>query len=366
MLYPIFYSANIQSKFVRMGTDVNTQSKKQNHQDPMAIMHELGIEPTPHNYELFFAYCEDLNPSLNNALRPYIEDGAKWSEAEGKALHTKHIADDRLAKVLGATTEGVSKELKLAMQVLAETGKDAANYEKILIGAGGDLQKVADPRSIRDIVDHLVAETANMQERSRALEKKLAETNEQVETLQTNLDQVKIEAMTDSLSGLSNRKRFDEVLREESKNAHKSGEPMALVLCDIDHFKRFNDTWGHQTGDQIIRFVSSTLKRHVAKHHMPARYGGEEFALIMPETEMSSAIEIAEIIRTKIERKKLVRKSTNEDLGRVTISMGVAMLKETDEVEDIIERADKALYTSKQNGRNRLSTEDEIVPNVAA
>jgi diguanylate cyclase len=349
---------------MQTGTQVSTQKNKPT--DPVQVMQELGIEPNPHNYELFFTFCQGTNANLNVALQLFVDGKEKWSAAKGDALYGKYIADDRLSKILDTTTEEVGNELKSVMEILAQAGEDAANFGETLDGVGGNLENITDPRSIRDVVDHLVKATANMQSRSHLLEKKLAETNQQVESLQTNLDRVKIEAMTDALSGLCNRKRFDEVLAEESASALKSGEPLALVLCDIDHFKRFNDTWGHQTGDQIIRFVSSTLKRYVDDHHVAARYGGEEFAIIMPATDVANAVDVADKIRCLIERKKLVRKSTNEDLGKVTISMGVSLFRDTDEVEDTIERADQALYHSKQSGRNRLTTEMQMDSEAAA
>lgn len=332
-------------------------AKKTKPTNPIELMQQLGIEPSPQNYELFYSYSERTNPALELAIDPYFTGGKKWQKGVGSSLYREHIADDKLSKVLNTTTREVGEELKAVMQVLQQAGQDAATYEKTLEGAGGSLKSLSDPRSIRDIVDHLVQATASMQQRSHQLESKLAKTNQQVIALQSNLDQVKVEAMTDSLSGLSNRKRFDDELKSEMQKATDSGEELSLLFCDIDHFKRFNDTWGHQTGDQIIRFVSSTIKRHVGKNHIAARYGGEEFAIIMPSTDVSKATDVAENIRHLIERKKLVRKSTNEDLGKVTISMGISLFRKTDEIEDVIERADQALYQSKQNGRNRLSIE---------
>ncbi|MCF6293171.1 MAG: GGDEF domain-containing protein [Robiginitomaculum sp.] len=336
---------------------MTNKSKKTTSTDPIQLMQGLNVEPSPINYELFYNFTQASNQALVKAMQPYTSGKKSWDNSVAETLHHKHIANDRIHKILDDTTKSVGDELKSVMKVLEQAGQDAASYGKVLEGAGGNLVDVSDPRSIRDIVEHLLQATADMQSRSNVLESKLAKTNQQVETLQGNLDRVKIEAMTDSLSGLCNRKRFDEVLKDEMEQSAKTKEPLALVFCDIDHFKRFNDTWGHQTGDQIIRFVSSTLKRHVSKHHVAARYGGEEFAIIMPATDLSVAIDVAQNIREKIERKKLVRKSTNEDLGKVTISMGVSLFRDTDEIEEFIERADMALYQSKQNGRNRLSVE---------
>ncbi|HCR66657.1 MAG TPA: GGDEF domain-containing protein, partial [Oceanicaulis sp.] len=197
----------------------------------------------------------------------------------------------------------------------------------------------------------------------RDLERRLQETSQEVNQLRSNLEKVREEAMTDALTGVANRKRFDESMRKSRRDADLNGSPFSLVLCDIDHFKRFNDTWGHQTGDQIIRFVSACLARYASDHHVVARYGGEEFGIVMPNTSLEDAKAIAEKIRQVVESKRLLRKSTNEDLGNITISMGVSQFRPSEVVECLIERCDANLYKSKQQGRNRVTVDGDQLPN---
>lgn len=341
-------------------TGKTVSSTKKQPKDAIEAMQLVGATPTPHMYEMFYNYFSTRNNELVKALQPYLDGTEEWSDAKGEALYSRHIADDQLSNALDATTAKVGDELKVVMSALSRVGKDAADYEKALAGVGGSLVDETDPESIRKVVDHLVTATATMQNRSQELETKLAETNQEVEQLQLNLEKVKEEAMTDSLTGLCNRKRFDDVLLNARKQAHDTGKPLGLILCDIDHFKRFNDTWGHQTGDQIIRFVATTLQRNMGAGRVAARYGGEEFAIIMPSTDFAKATEIGNTIREIVERKKLVKKSTNENLGNVTISLGLAMLDGSEQVEELIERADKAMYLSKQSGRNQLRTEIDL------
>ena len=196
-----------------------------------------------------------------------------------------------------------------------------------------------------------------MQQRSRELERRLHETSSEVVKLRTNLERVREESMTDALTGIANRKRFDEMLRKGRRSADANNESMCLILCDIDHFKRFNDTWGHQTGDQIIRFVAGCMSRNASDHHTVARYGGEEFAVVMPKSSLMEANALAEKIRMTVESKRLLRKSTSEDLGNITLSLGVAAYKHGEAVEDLIERSDANLYKSKNSGRNCVTTE---------
>ena len=134
---------------------------------------------------------------------------------------------------------------------------------------------------------------------------------------------------------------------------------MTLLLCDIDHFKKFNDTWGHQTGDQVLRLVASCLAENVKGRDTAARYGGEEFGVLLRGTGLEAAAKVAEQIRQTVETKKLVKKSTGDILGNITISIGVAQFAPGDTIEAVVRRADACLYGAKQNGRNLVICEND-------
>jgi diguanylate cyclase len=158
--------------------------------------------------------------------------------------------------------------------------------------------------------------------------------------------------MTDGLTNLANRKSFDEaVARACAEPASKA----SLAVIDIDHFKRFNDTWGHQTGDQVIRYVASVIGRVGQDPRTAARYGGEEFALLFPSEMIGDVMGELEQMRQEIASRMLKRRSTNEDLGTVTISIGVAQRHANETSMSFVERADAALYESKRGGRNRIT-----------
>ena len=140
------------------------------------------------------------------------------------------------------------------------------------------------------------------------------------------------------------------------------------MMTDIDHFKNFNDTYGHLTGDQVLRLVAMSVKQNVKGQDIAARYGGEEFAVVLPNTVLRSAITVADHIRRAVMTKELMKRSTGEHLGRVTISIGVATLHKGDTAQTLIERADACLYAAKRNGRNRVicETDPEVTVNVVA
>jgi diguanylate cyclase len=131
-------------------------------------------------------------------------------------------------------------------------------------------------------------------------------------------------------------------------------------MTDIDHFKKFNDTYGHQTGDQVLRLVALAVKQNIKAQDIACRYGGEEFAIILPHVGLEDAAEIGENIRNAVMSKELVKRSTGENLGRVTISVGIATYENIDTVHSIVSRADEALYLAKDAGRNLVKTEKDL------
>ncbi len=163
------------------------------------------------------------------------------------------------------------------------------------------------------------------------------------------------DATVDGLTNLANRRAFDDRLIAATTAARKTPAPLTLAVLDIDHFKLFNDTWGHQTGDQVLRYVASVIARLAPAPRFAARYGGEEFAIIFPEERQREVAATLEAIRLEVSSRSLKRRSTNEDLGTITLSAGLAELRPGEEAMGLLERADEALYASKRGGRNRVT-----------
>jgi diguanylate cyclase len=143
------------------------------------------------------------------------------------------------------------------------------------------------------------------------------------------------------------------------EDAAGSGEPLSLLMLDIDHFKSFNDNYGHLTGDHVLRLVAMSLKQSIKGQDVAARYGGEEFAVVLPKTALRQALTVADNIRRAVMSKQLKKRSTGEILGRITVSVGVSMLQPSENADCLIERADACLYAAKRNGRNRVICESD-------
>ncbi len=191
--------------------------------------------------------------------------------------------------------------------------------------------------------------------RKEVEEETLKKMEEEVKKLSRDIAEVKMEARIDPLTGLYNRRAFDERIKEEVERAKKEKTPLALLMYDIDHFKNINDSFGHSIGDMVLRALSDVVKNSIRKSEFVARYGGEEFSIILPKCKRKEAKDIGKRIRKEVSETNLKYKEKRLD---VTISVGISYLKSDDTPESLIERADKALYRAKQEGRNRVFDED--------
>lgn len=334
--------------------------------EALAIGHEtvelMGgkqIRPSAQNYEVWLAYRLGALADLRQEIDARIARGEPFTDDVNQQLHDKYFSNARLTAQMVATGERIARELNGVIASINAAGEHASDYGAELDLAAKRLEQGVEADALRDVIAGIAEATLRMSSQNKELSNQLKKSSAEMDGMRRTLRQVRAEAMTDSLTGLANRKLFDETLRSRLREASVERTPLCLLLCDIDHFKRFNDTWGHQTGDQIIRFVATTLQRFAPPGGLAARYGGEEFALVIPRMALRDARDLAERIRQMIESKTLVRKSTGEDLGRITVSSGIAQARIDETPTSIIERADACLYVSKRSGRNRVTSEGD-------
>ncbi|MBC9881623.1 GGDEF domain-containing protein [Bradyrhizobium sp. INPA01-394B] len=311
----------------------------------------------PRNYEIWYVYATGYNAPLNKIINETLARNGKLSEADLEQIYDTYLSHikttDRIDKV-GARVIG---EIDDVMKVLSDALGMTGSYDASLAGATENLSSAKSAAQIQAIVEALLRSTGEMRETNKALEDRLTLSKNEISNLQLSLEAIRAESLTDPLTGLGNRKYFDRMIGMAVQSALASGEPLSLLLFDIDHFKSFNDSYGHLTGDQVLRLVGLSLKQTIKGQDITARYGGEEFAVVLPNTGIRQALTVADHIRRAVMAKELKKKSTGEILGRVTISVGVSLLKEGDDTDALIERADACLYAAKRNGRNRVICE---------
>ncbi len=319
---------------------------------------ELNIAPTPQNFEIWYSWVSNRIPKLKKDLDALIASNLPYTENVANELYEQYFVSNAEAS---ATVLEVGDRLQIQldamMENIASATADTSAYGSTLAEAGGQLAKLQDGEGAASMIETLVTATHKMQSRTAELEKRLEDSNNEVKDLRSDLDTIRKEALTDQLTALPNRKAFDQVMQNETARALESKSDLCLLFTDIDHFKKFNDTWGHQTGDNVLRLVARTLQNNTKGQDTPARYGGEEFAVVLPNTDIVNAEKLADQLRTSVKSKKLQRKSTGEDLGNVTISIGVAQYKPGEPVEDFVHRADTCLYAAKRAGRDRVICE---------
>jgi diguanylate cyclase len=329
------------------------------------LLKRAAVPPYPQFYELLYTYATGVNPALNARINQILRDGdASIDMAE--RLYNEFLRSQDANVRLTGVSERMSHRID-AMHDAIDTAMATANaYSATLQMANGDLTEQLPPARLKQLAGSLLAETRRMQNASLSLERTLEASRAEIAALQRDLDDVRREALLDPLTKVHNRKAFDDGLLRAIAKAADTGKPLCLMLIDIDHFKRFNDTWGHQTGDQVLRLVAMTVKSNIKGKDLAARYGGEEFGAILPDTGLEDAIHLADNIRRAVQAKELLKRSTNEKLGRVTASFGVAMLRPDDSPSSLIERADRCLYAAKRAGRNTVVGETELAEETAA
>lgn len=318
------------------------------------------IAAYPRNYELWYTYCAGFNHALNRAVNDILRLRGRITAEEAHAVYSQFLAPSRLGDRIEEVGGKIADEIEEVVGVIGKTINANASYCESLSGASSELARTTDTNRVASIVQSLIAATRDTEATNRHLEVQLAESRKQIAELQQSLDAIRYESLTDELTTLANRKHFDQSIERAISQAEDSGEPFSLLITDIDHFKSFNDTYGHQTGDQVLRLVGLAVKQNVKGQDIACRYGGEEFGIILPRTGLEHATTVADHIRIAVMSKELVKRSTGENLGFITISIGVSTYVAGDTVQSIIERADSALYLAKRTGRNRVCTEVDL------
>ena len=214
---------------------------------------------------------------------------------------------------------------------------------------------------LQNNMDHFINVEQNRKKKSDSQHKDLVERlnnmEGETEKLRKTIEEERNKAYNDALTGIPNRMAFDERMHDEYQRWKRYNNKLTLCLVDIDKFKGVNDTYGHKAGDIVLRTVAKKCASKIRKSDYFCRYGGEEFALILPETDLSAAIAVAETLRESIEKCSF---QYAEDTVGITISCGLAQMKKNDSLDKLFQRADQALYKAKESGRNRCISEEQL------
>lgn len=325
-----------------------------------------GLAPTPNNYSVFYYYFAGTNPNLKMAMDLLLSQQQTLTQEQCDALHQSHLGIDAEHKILKDTNNAIEAEITRVMEMIDNAAGNTSEFSKSLDTFSGKLTTSVSLDQVRDAVTKVVTETRTITAQNERLAAQLAQTTQQLTEMRYNLDQVHKESQIDPLTEVGNRKFFEKELSHTTHEARDNGWPLALLMVDIDHFKKFNDTYGHLIGDQVLRLVAHTLVENLKGRDVIARYGGEEFVILLPQTKVGDAEKVANQLRNSLATKHIKRRSTNETLGNITISIGAAEYCGGEEMDDFIHRADTGLYKAKQTGRNKVVSEILTEEQIAA
>ena len=316
---------------------------------PLLVKHNVAANPI--NYSIWYDYVVGNNPKLTKVLDELASQQKPFDEQMCIDLYKQHVCNaslesfetisNRFQNVINTTSSSLTDTYNKAGE-----SNDSFQKKTALLAAA------APNTDYQAVLKEIIEETQSLAATSQAMQDKLNEANQEMEQLRAELAQARRVAITDGLTGLLNRRAFDDALAEVIETS--PAQNTYLTMLDIDHFKSVNDTYGHTIGDNVIKFVAALMKKYAEKHHYVARYGGEEMAIIMPNTSKEKAMEISEAIRSTMEVSRLKRKDTSQTLDKITISIGISELQVGDDSESFIVRAYKALYKAKEFGRNRV------------
>jgi diguanylate cyclase len=326
----------------------------------LPLMSQYNIPITPKNYAVWYEYVSGKSKELREVIESMLDKEERFSDEVNDMLYQRFCAeiDENAVTEL---RENLRQLLIDIFSQVAQLTEQAGEYETIVSKSVDKLSEDVSIQDIRAVVDEIIVETKKIGQSGRATQERLQEATDELEALKREFEQAKAEALVDFLTGVHNRKGFDEAIKGTVQEAQSDTEPLSLLLIDIDYFKRFNDEYGHIVGDEVLRLVARKIKKHIRGRDFVARYGGEEFAAILPGTPVDGAHTVAENIRRSFSDTTLKKVKTSESLGTITVSIGAAQYRAGESIEGFVDRTDKALYLAKNSGRNRVATESDLV-----
>ncbi|HBM90751.1 MAG TPA: hypothetical protein DD400_02585 [Rhodospirillaceae bacterium] len=331
-------------------------------QQALEELSKSELKPTPDNFSVYYNYFSDSNPNLKMAINMLLEQYGKLNQTQCTELFLAHISLDAESKVLQTTTTSIEDEVKKMMGVLTKSASDTKQYNQTLDAFSGNLQSPDSVDQIRGAVSRVANETRIMAEQNQRLHAQLSQSTQQLTEMRYNLDEVRKASLMDPLTEVGNRKFFSNEIARVIEEAKESETPLSMLMADIDHFKNFNDTYGHLIGDEVLKLVARTLVENLKGRDIIARYGGEEFVILLPRTTVKDAIRVGDQLRSILSTKNVRRRRTNETLGVITISIGATQHLEGDTHDSFIARADAGLYKAKETGRNKVMAQEEDPP----
>jgi diguanylate cyclase len=314
--------------------------------------------PVPKTYEVWYAYATGVPETLGRKVREVVEQKHSIDPYDIEQIHLACLSlSEAERKQQDALTYYLDREMEEIAELVRSLIDSSDSYSGSLNRTAATLDANSSAQHVRKAIQLLLAENARMREETAKMSTTLHRSQAQMRKLRSSLEKSREKAMRDPLTNVMNRRYFEISLTREIMEARKTGTALCLVMGDIDHFKSINDTFGHQIGDEVLKYFAELFEKSIKGRDIVARYGGEEFAVILPATHISAATKVVEFFMKQLKETNLVVTGGKKPIGEVTASFGIAQLADGEEPNELIARADAKLYEAKHAGRNRYATD---------
>lgn len=322
----------------------------------LQVLGQYKLPTDPVNYTVWYEYSSKMNPLLLTAVDESLSKSKAITPELTESWFYEHVIQKGATLVQSIKTD-LLKVLDEVFGNLSTAGIELSDFGKSLSRFSTSIEHADDKEAIQESLKGLLLEVKSFEQSSKGLEQRLEHAKEEVKSLQLQLKLAEEHATTDALTNLLNRRAFEKKLVHHMDSNQQIEGDLSLIIFDIDHFKKVNDTHGHLTGDDLLRIIAKTLKDYVKGKDIVCRFGGEEFIILLPDTPLQGATAVANNIQKHFDKMIWKQKRTGISLGKVTLSAGVTTHRPGESTEALINRADVALYRSKKMGRNRVTVE---------
>ena len=318
------------------------------------------LTPDPATYEVAYAHAAGVNPALTGSIRRLLRSKSAISPQDIARLRSRHFRDRGRGEAVLEIGEKLSDEIDEVDSLIQISLERRFELRGRLKQTRAQLGLPLNRMSLREIVLAVLTTAREFGRENYYLGATLNQSREDISQLQERLTLVREEALTDPLTSLANRRHLNQYLKRSLNRMREVGKPLSLLLADIDHFKSFNDSFGHLTGDHVLKLIGSALQQNVKETDLVARFGGGTFAVVLGQVDLAKAVSVAERLRRVVAANQVERRSTKERLGHATISVGVAMARPEHTDRALIETAYSFLCRAKKAGRNCVCSELDI------